>query len=274
MNRRDNRRFDFTRAYFQEISDAPLLSRAEELELADRIAQGDPEARDRMARANLRLVVNLARRYLGRGLSLEDLVAEGNLGLMRAVEGFDSTKDTRFATYATYWIKQSLRAAVQKQGRMVRMPAYTHRLLVKWQRVSEALKEELGRAPTEEEIGRVLHFSKRKLKVVRESLQAARLTTGSLDDPDNPAWEGVTAELGQTLEQVLDDRDVLARISSQLASMDCREAAVIRMRFGIGGTAPKNLREIGEQLGLTRERVRQLEKKAMSRLRNTDAIPV
>jgi RNA polymerase primary sigma factor len=257
--------------YLREISAAPLLTREEELSLANRVAQGDPEARDHMARANLRLVISLAAKYLGRGLALEDLVAEGNLGLMRAVEGYDPSKETRFVTYASFWIKQSLRSAVQRQGRSVRMPAYTHSLLLKWHRASDALSERLGRAPTDEEIGEELKLSKQKFKVALQSLHAARLTFATFDDMDSHGLDGSLAiPKSSGPHDALEQNEALAQLSVWVKSLDVREAAVIRMRFGIDGGAPKNLREIGDELGLTRERVRQLEKKAIERLRSIE----
>src|SRR5579883_2798630 len=137
--------------YLREINDTPLLSAQEERDLAQRIAAGDPYAREQMVKANLRLVVNIARGYLGKGLGLEDLIEEGNLGLLRAVEGFDGAMETRFSTYASYWIKQSIRRAVMNNGKPIRLPAYMVTLLAKWKRATSGLTERLGRAPTPEE---------------------------------------------------------------------------------------------------------------------------
>src|ERR671919_791685 len=148
VDRREASRHSPLQIYLQDINDTPLLSAAEERELSDRIAMGDPYARDHMVKANLRLVVNIARGYLGKGLSLEDLIEEGNLGLMRAVEGFDCAMETRFSTYASYWIKQSIRRAVMNNGKPIRLPAYMVSLLAKWKRVSNGLTERLGRPPT------------------------------------------------------------------------------------------------------------------------------
>src|SRR5436305_1435599 len=142
------------RIYLREINDTPLLSAQEERDLAERIATGDPYAREQMVKANLRLVVNIARGYLGKGLGLEDLIEEGNLGLLRAVEGFDGMMETRFSTYASYWIKQSIRRAVMNNGKPIRLPAYMVSLLSKWKRASIVLSERMGRAPTTEEGGK------------------------------------------------------------------------------------------------------------------------
>src|SRR5436305_1567462 len=162
--------------YLQDINDTPLLSAEEERELADRVATGDPYAREHMVKANLRLVVNIARGYLGKGLSLEDLIEEGNLGLMRAVEGFDGTMETRFSTYASYWIKQSIRRSVMNNGKPIRLPAYMVSLLSKWKRVSNGLTERLGRPPTPDELGKVLRLSKKKVGIVAKAIRVNNLT--------------------------------------------------------------------------------------------------
>src|SRR6266852_4349052 len=148
--------------YLREINETPLLNADEEKQLAYRIEEGDSEARDRMVRANLRLVVNIARSYTGKGLGLQDLIEEGNLGLLRAVEGFDPSMNTRFSTYASYWIKQSIKRAVINTGKTVRIPAYMNELLVKWRRASARLHEKLGRQPAYEEIARSLNLPKKK----------------------------------------------------------------------------------------------------------------
>src|SRR3954467_7628366 len=154
MERRDIHPASPLQIYLQDINDTPLLSAEQERELAERVAQGDPYAREHMVKANLRLVVNIARGYLGKGLSLEDLIEEGNLGLMRAVEGFDGLMETRFSTYASYWIKQSIRRAVMNNGKPIRLPAYMVSLLAKWKRVTAGLTERLGRGAAPPNAGR------------------------------------------------------------------------------------------------------------------------
>src|SRR5262249_24123257 len=152
--------------YLREIKETALLTARQEQELASRVEEGDCEARDQMVRANLRLVVNIARSYLGRGLALEDLIAEGNLGLMRAVEGFDPSLEIRFSTYASYWIKQSIKRAVINTGKTVRVPAYMAELMVKWRREANRLQEELGRAPTQDEVAAGLKLSRKKFLII------------------------------------------------------------------------------------------------------------
>jgi RNA polymerase primary sigma factor len=254
--------------YLHDINNTPLLSAAEERDLAERVAVGDPFARDHMVKANLRLVVNIARGYLGKGLCLEDLIEEGNLGLMRAVEGFDGMMDTRFSTYASYWIKQSIRRAVMNNGKPIRLPAYMVSLLAKWKRVSNGLTERLGRPPTPEEIGKVLRLSKKKVGIVAKAIRINNLTphTESADEDGIALDDMLTDERSKTPDDLLIEADDLARIFHRLGQLDDREATVIRMRFGLDPYAAMTLREVGENLGLTRERVRQLESQALLKL--------
>jgi RNA polymerase primary sigma factor len=254
--------------YLHDINDTPLLSAAEERELAERVAIGDPLAREHMVKANLRLVVNIARGYLGKGLNLEDLIEEGNLGLMRAVEGFDGTMDTRFSTYASYWIKQSIRRAVMNNGKPIRLPAYMVSLLSKWRRATTVLADRLGRAPTDDEVGKALRLSKKKLGIVTKAIRVNNLTPHSenLED-EGPALDDVlTDDRNKGAETQLIESDDLDRIFVYLSSLEDREATVIRMRFGLDRYSPMTLREVGENLGLTRERVRQLESQALHKL--------
>src|SRR2546427_2129963 len=158
--------------YLREINETALLSADEEKELAYRIETGDAEARDRMVRANLRLVVNIARGYTGKGLGLQDLIEEGNLGLLRAVEGFDPTMNTRFSTYASYWIKQSIKRALVNTAKTIRIPAYMVELLAKWRRATAQLQEEVGPAPSQGEIARRLHLPKKKRKIIEKAIRA------------------------------------------------------------------------------------------------------
>lgn len=254
--------------YLKEINTTPLLSGAEEKNLAERVAEGDAEARDHMVKANLRLVVNIARNYLGKGLSLEDLIEEGNLGLLRAVEGFDSTMETRFSTYASFWIKQSIRRAVMNNGKPIRLPAYMVTLLSKWRRASTVLSERLGRAPTIEEVGRALRLSRKKLEIVARALEVNSLTAhpDGQEDEAHLLDEVLLDNRSRTAEDLLFESDALERILTRLDWLDPRAATVVRMRFGLPPYRPMTLREIGERLGLTRERVRQLENQAITEL--------
>src|SRR5213596_3733801 len=241
--------------YLREINETPLLSADQERQLANRIETGDAEARDQMVRANLRLVVNIARGYTGKGLGLQDLIEEGNLGLLRAVEGFDPSMNTRFSTYASYWIKQSIKRALVNTAKTIRIPAYMVELLAKWRRASAKLQDELGRPPTHEEVAKSLNLPKKKLALIKKAIRVY-----------NAAPQTDQAEAGWSLDEMVMDgnskspdmemveADDLQHVLELLDKMDPREATVLRMRFGlIENEEPKTLKEIGEELGLTRE---------------------
>ena len=253
--------------YLREINATALLSAADEHELAERIAEGDAEARDRMVRANLRLVVNIARGYSGKGLALQDLIEEGNLGLLRAVEGFDPKMGTRFSTYASYWIKQSIKRALINSAKTIRIPAYMVELLSKWRRATTRLNDELGRSPTPEEIARVLGLPKKKLPIIKKAIRIYNSTPQT--DQAEAGWslgELVMDERMKTPDDELLEQDVLSHVLELLHTLDPREATVLKMRFGLDDTVPHTLKEIGEALGLTRERVRQIETEALGQL--------
>lgn len=253
--------------YLREINETSLLSANDEQVLATAIGNGDIRARDRMVRANLRLVVNIARGYTGKGLSLQDLIEEGNLGLLRAVEGFDPAMGTRFSTYASYWIKQSIKRALINTAKTIRIPAYMVELLSKWRRATARLAEELGRTPTPEEIARVLGLPKKKLPIIKKAIRIYNSTPQT--DQSETGWslgEMVMDERLKSPEDEMIDSDNLVHVMRMLETMDHREATVLRMRFGLHDNEPRTLKEIGESLGLTRERVRQIETEALGKL--------
>ena len=253
--------------YLREINETSLLSARDEQELATAIGNGDIRARDRMVRANLRLVVNIARGYTGKGLSLPDLIEEGNLGLLRAVEGFDPAMGTRFSTYASYWIKQSIKRALINTAKTIRIPAYMVELLSKWRRATARLAEELGRTPTPEEIARVLGLPKKKQPIIKKAIRIYNSTPQT--DQTETGWslgEMVMDDRLKSPEDELIESDNLVHVQQMLETMDHREATVLRMRFGLADNEPRTLKEIGESLGLTRERVRQIETEALGKL--------
>jgi RNA polymerase primary sigma factor len=252
--------------YLQDINTTALLSADEERELAARVAEGDLLARDHMVRANLRLVVNLARGYLGKGLSLEDLIAEGNLGLLRAVEGFNGNMAIRFSTYASYWIKQSMRRAVINQGKAMRLPAYMVNRVTKWRRAIAVLTDRLGRTPTTEELARALKLSQRKADMIVQAIRVQNLMNQLDGGEDEGTADWIVDDRTQSAVEALAEADEHSRLLQALTRLDRRAADVIRMRFGLGDNRPMTLQEIGEALGLTRERIRQLEKQAMKQL--------
>jgi RNA polymerase primary sigma factor len=253
--------------YLREINETALLNADEEKQLAYRIETGDNGARDRMVRANLRLVVNIARGYTGKGLALQDLIEEGNLGLLRAVEGFDPTMNTRFSTYASYWIKQSIKRALVNTAKTIRIPAYMVELLAKWRRASAKLQDELGRTPTHEEVAKNLNLPKKKLSIIKKAIRV--YSSAPQTDQTEAGWsldEMLMDGHAKTPDLEMVEADDLHHVMDLLEKMDKREATVLKMRFGLHDEQPRTLKEIGECLGLTRERVRQIESEALSKL--------
>ena len=253
--------------YLRDINETSLLSADEEKQLARAIARGDAAARDHMVRANLRLVVNIARGYANRGLPLPDLIEEGNLGLLRAVEGFDPKVGTRFSTYASYWIKQSIKRALINSGKTIRIPAYMVELLSKWRRATSRLMETLGRTPTQEEVARMLGLARKKLPIIKKAIhvhQAAPQT-----EQTDGGWslgEIIRDENTKCPAELLLDEDTLRHVLQRVEQLDERASKILKLRFGLGGGEPMTLKEIGGVLGLTRERVRQIESETLARL--------
>jgi RNA polymerase primary sigma factor len=250
--------------YLQEINATPLLSAEQERALALRVREGDKAARDHMVRANLRLVVSVAQQYSNRGLSLPDLIEEGNLGLLNAVSRFDPSRNTRFSTYATFWIKQAIRQGLIKTGTTVRIPNYMVQLVGKWRQASTRLMDQLGRAPTHEEVAGHLQLSKKRLEFVQQALRVNACTV-SFDDIAGLGMEEA-ARSPEPSDNEPEQYENSHRVRTMLAAMDPKHATVLRMRFGLDDDGPKTLREIGSRLGLSSERVRQIERAALDKL--------
>ena len=254
--------------YLLEINETPLLSADQEKELARRIHKGDPQAREHMARANLRLVVSIAKMYVERGLSLQDLIAEGNFGLLKAVEKFDPEAGCRFSTYATWWIKQSIRRALVNTVKSVRVPSYMAENISKWRNVSQEFVFRRGRMPTVEEVAQELGIPEESWSLLRRTIQSSSLGAQVSLDVLTSSQDTVQDEDSKTPDEHLLDEDLLKRLGDLLGAIDEREATILKLRYGLGGGGqePMTLKEIGRVVGLTRERVRQIEREALRKL--------
>src|SRR5215469_13624266 len=250
--------------YLQEISGTPLLTVQDEIELAARFKEGDQKARAWMIKANLRLVVKIAHDYANLGLPLLDLVSEGNIGLMKAVERFDPAKGGKLSTYAAWWIKQSIKRALANQSKTIRLPVHMLDKISKMRRVSLQMSEELGREPTDEELAEEIGISSRKVS----ELKAASIRPSSLDAPitdDNSIEFGETVEdeNAQTPFKLLSDKNLRDQVNDLLEVLDHRERRIILQRFALEGGRPKTLEEVGKKFGVTRERIRQVQNMAL-----------
>ncbi|WP_456000629.1 RNA polymerase sigma factor RpoD, partial [Phascolarctobacterium succinatutens] len=259
---------DPVKVYLKEIGKVPLLSSDEEVELAKDMMNGDEKAKDRLAEANLRLVVSIAKRYVGRGMHFLDLIQEGNLGLIKAVEKFDYEKGYKFSTYATWWIRQAITRAIADQARTIRIPVHMVETINRVMRVSRQLVQELGRDPTSEEIAQELGQPEEKVReILKIALDPVSLETpiGEEDshlgdfipDDDIPAPVDATSHI--MLKEQLDD---------VLATLTPREAKVLQLRFGLVDGRQRTLEEVGKEFNVTRERIRQIESKALRKLRH------
>ncbi|MBL8748824.1 MAG: sigma-70 family RNA polymerase sigma factor [Planctomycetes bacterium] len=253
--------------YLADINEVPLLTADQEITLSKRIQRGDLAAREHMIRANLRLVVSIAKNYTNRGLSFMDLIEEGNIGLMKAVEKFDPKAGCRFSTYATWWIKQGIRRALVNTVKTVRVPSYMSEIVSRWKATSMELNYRLGRTATSGEIAEQLDLPESNWNVVRDTVLANSQPTHSMNEDVN----GVIAEtLPDTRTRSPEEQTLSAielnRLRELLGMMDAREARILKLRFGIGSGEPLTLKAIGKRFGLTRERVRQMEQQALEKL--------
>ena len=254
--------------YLREIGQVKLLTPQEEIELAARIKKGDKKAREQMIKANLRLVVKIARDYEGIGLPLLDLISEGNIGLMKAVERFDPSKGGKLSTYGSWWIKQSIKRALANQSKTIRLPVHLVDKISKMRRTAMRLQEELGREPTDEELGGELGISASRVSQMRmAAIRPASLDAPIGDEDSNNFAEVVQDEAADTPYEQLEEKTVTRMLQEMVKTLDPREATILRARFGLDGGPEKTLEEVGEKFGVTRERVRQIQNIALKKMR-------
>jgi RNA polymerase primary sigma factor len=256
------------RLYLREIGQVPLLSQAEEVELAARIRAGDREARLRMIRSNLRLVVKISHDYANFGLPMADLISEGNIGLIKAVERFDPAKGGKLSTYAAWWIKQSIKRALANQSKTIRLPVHLVDKIAKVRRLAAGMGEELGREPTDEELAAEVGISAPKLAQLRlVSLRPASLDAPLAEDDGKQLGETVSDLEAPNPHEQLSGSDMLLELAELMEKLDARERRILEERFGLEGDTPKTLEEVGQRFGVTRERIRQLQNGALGKLR-------
>lgn len=270
-NRRERSAYDGDTAiklYLREIGQVKLLTPQEEIELAARIKKGDKKAREQMIKANLRLVVKIARDYEGIGLPLLDLISEGNIGLMKAVERFDPAKGGKLSTYGSWWIKQSIKRALANQSKTIRLPVHLVDKISKMRRTAMRLQEELGREPTDEELGEELGTTASRVAQMRmAAIRPASLDAPIGDEDSNNFAEVVQDESADTPYEQLEEKTVTRMLQEMVKTLDPREATILRARFGLDGGPQKTLEEVGQKFGVTRERVRQIQNIALKKLR-------
>ncbi len=260
---------DPVRMYLKEIGQIKLLTMDEELALADRIAAGDNEAKTILAEANLRLVVSIAKRYVGRGMLFLDLIQEGNIGLMKSVEKFDVTKGYKFSTYATWWIRQAITRAIADQARTIRVPVHMVETINKLARIQRQLTLELNREPSEEELAAKMGISIEKIReIYKISQEPVSLETPIGEEDDSHLGDFVPDERNMSPEEYATNEMLKDEISEVLLTLTEREEKVIRLRFGLEDGKSRTLEEVGQMFGVTRERIRQIEAKALRKLRH------
>jgi len=263
---------DSVRLYLREIGKIPLLNAEEELALAKRVVAGEKKAKDKMAEANMRLVVSIAKRYSGRGLDFLDLIQEGNTGLLRAVEKFDPDKGFKFSTYATWWIRQAITRAIADQARVIRIPVHMVETINKLLRTQRRMTQELNREPTIEELAKELEMEPEKVEYVikiKQDIQSLDAGVGRDGDGDDESTLGefIEDEDSVTPEQSATTQLLKEQVQSVLSTLSDREQKIVRMRFGLDNGKSHTLEEVGQEFAVTRERIRQIEAKALAKLR-------
>ena len=262
---------DSVRLYLREIGKIPLLNSEEELALAQRVVAGDKKAKDKMAEANMRLVVSIAKRYSGRGLDFLDLIQEGNTGLLRAVEKFDPDKGFKFSTYATWWIRQAITRAIADQARTIRIPVHMVETINKLLRTQRRMTQELNREPTIEELAKELEMEPDKVEyVIKIKQDITSLDAGvgrDGEDEDSVLGDFIEDEDGATPEESATSQLLKEQVQSILSTLSDREQKIVKMRFGLENGKSHTLEEVGQEFAVTRERIRQIEAKALAKLR-------
>lgn len=262
---------DSVRLYLREIGKIPLLNAEEELALAQKVVAGDKKAKDKMAEANMRLVVSIAKRYSGRGLDFLDLIQEGNTGLLRAVEKFDPDKGFKFSTYATWWIRQAITRAIADQARTIRIPVHMVETINKLLRTQRRMTQELNREPSIEELAKELEMEPEKVEyVIKIKQDITSLDAGvgrDGEDEDSVLGDFIEDEDGATPEESAASQLLKEQVQSVLSTLSDREQKIIKMRFGLDGGKSHTLEEVGQEFAVTRERIRQIEAKALAKLR-------
>ena len=254
--------------YLREIGQVKLLTPQDEVDLAARIRKGDKRAREQMIKANLRLVVKIARDYEGLGLPLLDLISEGNIGLMKAVERFDPSKGGKLSTYGSWWIKQSIKRALANQSKTIRLPVHLVDKISRMRRIALKLQEVLGREPTDEELGEELDMSASRVSLMRmAAIRPASLDAPIGDEDSNNFSEIVEDERAENPYEELEGKTVTGMLRDLVTKLDERESTILRFRFGLDGGTEKTLEEVGRKFGVTRERVRQIQNIALKKLR-------